>query len=920
MAFNKRQRLSENIEAIRTAFVLDRERRVATEAERALMRKYCGFGGLKCILNPVRELADAVYWPKSDLNLFAPVAELHRVLRTNSRDEREYKQYVDSLKSSVLTAFYTPAEITSALADVLGKYIQNPSYVLEPSAGAGAFVDAVLRNNRYADVMAFEKDMITGKILGHLHPEAKVRVEGFERIERPLLNHFDLALSNIPFGDIAVFDAEYTSSKEYGRRSATKAIHKYFFLKGLDAVRDGGVVAFITSRGVSDAPANAEMRVEMLRHANLVSAVRLPDNMFSDNAGTDVGSDLIILQKDTGKKVLSGEETLFTQTAEQEGTSNLFVNRYFLNHPEHIIHTDVRQGTDAYGKPAMIYGHNDGIPGIAGDLRRIADGDMRLHFSVSLYSGKKEQAQTNGAEPEINVPAVEKPMAETSGQTVSTSISLNRTGEQVQLSLFDLWDSMDEDEDDDDEEEEEREEEEVDEQEGQEEQDVDNTEEPEDPDYKYKILNWEDNLPINGFAELMMNLTPAQRAALRNIAEKHKDEQPGGTEREKHSEATADNKPDGQEKAKKETGKANEQPIEQPIDLTPRTYDLSVQAHHREGSIVIDKDGTPGVLRDITAYGAVFVPVNLPGNKREQLLHYVALRDAYERLYRYEANRHEADDKGRETLNARYDEFVSRYGCLNTKQNVKTILMDVSGRDILSLERAEDGKFVKADIFFRPVSFSVEEQVYAGTPEEALSASLNKYGYVDLDYMRKLTDSTIEELLSALQGRIFFNPLADGYEIKDKFVAGNVIEKAERIEDWIKEHEEDEHLSDVRRSLDALKASFPQRITFEELDFNFGERWIPTGVYSSYMSRLYDTDVRIAYMPGTDEYHVACGFRTMKITDEFMVKGYYRHYDGMSLLKHALHNTCPDMMKSIGTDENGNDIKIRDSEGIQLAN
>ena len=117
-----------------------------------------------------------------------------------------------------------------------------------------------------------------------------------------------------------------------------------------------------------------------------------------------------------------------------------------------------------------------------------------------------------------------------------------------------------------------------------------------------------------------------------------------------------------------------------------------------------------------------------------------------------------------------------------------------------------------------------------------------------------------------------------------------------------------------------MQDAAPQRITFEELDFNFGERWIPTGIYSAYMSHLYETDVRIAYAPGMDEFSAVCDRKNIKIWDEFCVKGYYRHYDGMSLLKHALHNTCPDMMKCIGQDENGNDIKVRDAEGIQLAN
>ena len=160
-----------------------------------------------------------------------------------------------------------------------------------------------------------------------------------------------------------------------------------------------------------------------------------------------------------------------------------------------------------------------------------------------------------------------------------------------------------------------------------------------------------------------------------------------------------------------------------------------------------------------------------------------------------------------------------------------------------------------------------------------------------------------EELLGALKGRIFYNPLVTGYEIKDRFIAGNVIEKAERIEAWIDGNPESERLPEVRQSLEALKEAEPEKIPFEDLDFNFGERWIPTGVYAAYMSRLFDTEVKIAYSASLDEFSVACGCRTMKITDEFLVKGYYRNYDGMHLLKHALHNTCPDMMKFIGKDE-----------------
>ena len=435
----------------------------------------------------------------------------------------------------------------------------------------------------------------------------------------------------------------------------------------------------------------------------------------------------------------------------------------------------------------------------------------------------------------------------------------------------------------------------------------------------YANINWEDNTPINGFYETMMTLTPEKRVALRQEAERHRQEQLKRL-------GVADTlnpafiPPMGEIKPLSEAV-PNHVETEQTVDtLTPHPYDRTLEPHHREGSIVLDASRNVGYLKDLTPYGAMFHPADLNGFQKEKLMLYISLRDAYERLYSYEAEHHEENKPQRGYLNTYYDEFVLRYGHLNAKQNVKLLLMDAAGRDILSLEREENGQFVKADIFERPVSFSIDEVVQANSPEEALSASLNRYGTVHIDYMRSLTDTTEEELLAALHGRVYFNPLLDNYEISDRFIAGNVIDKAERIEAWIADNGDHEHLAEAKEALQTLLDAVPQRITFEELDFNFGERWIPTGIYSAYMSHLYETDVRIAYAPGMDEFSAVCDRKNIKIWDEFCVKGYYRHYDGMSLLKHALHNTCPDMMKCIGEDENGNDIKVRDAEGIQLAN
>ena len=950
MAFNRKQRLRDNIEAIRTAFVLDREQRTPTARERLLLERYCGFGGLKCILNPAKELTDAIHWAKSDLELFAPTVELHRLVRENSRDNAEYKRYMDAMKQSVLTAFYTPPEITGTIADVLHEHGIRPDRVLEPSAGVGAFVDAVLENKPDADIMAFEKDLMTGKILKHLHPDQKVRIQGFEKIEKPFMNHFDLAISNIPFGDMAVFDPEFSGSRDTVRRSAGKTIHNYFFLKSLDAVREGGIVAFITSQGVLDAPSNAPIREYMMRNANLVAVTRLPNNLFTDNAGTEVGSDLIILQKNTGKKrELYDYEELFVQT--EKTPIGSFQNGY-VGSIGMISNADLISSTDPYGKPAYKVMHRGDIMQLAEDLREHVCVELPLQLDRELYDryslhpaqGKSTVTEVQPAPAATvmeNKIAAEKPQPAVEKPEIEQRPPKHTEG--VQLSLLDLWGMTEE---------------------------VRKEETPAkkkktakkgnpvrrmppkpqaqvtpkvtepgivarqgNPEDVYATINWVDNPPINGFYEMMMNLTPERRRELRGEAERHREGRQYATDMKTAPEKDTRQPETQPEVAATPAAPATEtaatslfpemeaeKPKEEAPDLSPRPYHRTPEMHLREGSLVASRAHDIGYLKDITPYGATFQPLGLTGYQKEKALLYVSLRDAYERLYRYESNRREENPQWREHLNTCYDEFVMRYGNLNAKQNVKLVMMDAAGRNILSLERAEDGKFVKADIFERPVSFSVENHVHAGTPEEALSASLNKFGTVNLDYMREITDGTEKELLSALKGRIFYNPLVTGYEIKDRFVAGNVIEKAERIEAWMGDNPDSERMPEVKQALDALKDAEPERIAFEDLDFNFGERWIPTGVYAAYMSHLFETDVKIAYSASMDEFSVACGYRTMKITDEFLVKGYYRNYDGMHLLKHALHNTCPDMMKSIGEDEHGNDIKVRDSEGIQLAN
>ena len=1087
MSYNRFQTMRDNIEAIRLALRLGVAGRSAqTPEEREVLRKYAGFGGLKCILNDANELSDAAKWSKSDIELFMPTVELRRLIHDYTKDDKEFARYMDSLKASVLTAFYTPTPVVDALSDAL-KYsgVEVKSF-LEPSAGQGAFIDSFLRNDRYpgAEVLAYEKDLLTGKILSALHPSILTRIEGFEKIERDFDGYFDVAASNIPFGDFAVADPAYAVSKEIAYRQATKTIHNYFFLKALDQVREGGLVAFIASQGVMNA-ASPFVRMELVKRADLVAALRLPNNTFSDNAGTDAGSDLIILQKHTGKKALSADEEFFIQSVVDRGTK-VPGNKFFQAFPQNVICTDAKVGTDQYGKPAIIYKHDGGVDGIANDLRTALDDSLHLRLNLELYNSNGIKPPTPDPvkpapptpKPEVKPEAPEqKPVAEKIEQKNEPllkqyqemkkkhpdAILLFRVGDfyeifgedaaqaseilgitltrrqngvdsRIELAGFphhalDMYlpklvraghrvaiceqledpkltkaarqkvvetvtpnqppksepkpaESPKSEAPHIEPPKVEPKHEPVKEIETDGSPDYSDNPDPrlfaynlfgelepiqkknnrrqykERPEEKtgpaprtesqpvkapsfrklsekelelYGSLNWDDNPPINGFYEAMMSIAHRQMEEMRLERESQEAAQaagiaPGETYIEK---TEGDFIPGGRARQPKVTAI----PIEPKMperDMSPRPFSEDIQFFHKNGSMVV-QDGMVGVLSDVRKTGATFNPLEMKPEQEKRAMLYITISETYQQLYNYEAETHEPSEHLREHLNRYYDEFVERYGNLNDKLNVRFIMGDANGRDTLGLERSENGMIVKADIFDHPVSFSVDEVTSVDTPMEALTASLNKYGGVNLEYMSSLVDMDEDTITRNLEGHIYYNPLVENYEIKDRFIAGNVVAKAEQVKAWIDREEErikdfpgydgvEPFIAMSRDSLKALEEARPRRIGFDELDFNFGERWIPAGIYSAYMSDLYETDVRIAYSSSMDEYSAEASRKNMKIWEEFCVRGYYRTYDGMSLLRHALHNTVPDIKKSIGKDDDGHDIKVPDSEAIQLAN
>lgn len=1051
--FNKSAHLRQNIDAIKAAFTLDRENRRATPEEKEILQAYSGFGAIKEVIDPLPKDGGKTT-PLTPL-----IEELHTVLKENTPNEREYKRYFGGIKDSILSAFYTPPVIVDALVSSLQQSGVTPLRAIDPSAGAGAFADSLRKSAPDAEITCFEKDLMTGIILKHLHPEDNIRVQGYETIEPKYSGYYDVAASNIPFGDVALFDPAFSTSTDPARRQATRTLHNYFFMKSVDTVRDGAIIAFITSQGVLNSEQNRPIREWLADKCDVVSAVRLPNSLFTDHAGTEVGSDLIVLQKrPSGEYPATERQADFIES--RKLSNGISVNNLFRQ-LDRVIQTGAKVGTDPYGKPAMEFTHSGGETGIAEDLRRMLGEDFSKHLDLERYLSfapeqteqtqeknvaapqiKPEQSTTvdiadasNKVEADVSTSHRQRPQEEErfpddldpfwqaiedawfpdekkfwdtihnvqseelDGQNAIRKANAEgfnldlETGELTPLATLEpIQDIMPV-------------------------QDTANEPTPEDlaefgawadeSDRRFMdehpptpedfgIIESIPEAPVQATMEPKQNIQTApagnfngtlfdmnnpailakpttkaapqvkvqqeplitlydlfgfseeERKQVNRPRRRKKTAKPKkGKEEERfidwreemqinaHREreekerqqrqASLDNTPlvfpveDARRAEQQEALRREQEQQEREEYLKPIPFKAEILPHYREGSLVSDEQNRIGYLRYMDSLQPMFHPLELTETQDRKASIYVEIRDTYYHLYQNEAERLEANPALREMLNRLYDNFTDRFGRLNEKKNLDLIKMDARGTEILSLERYIDGVAQKADIFHHPVAFNPNEITEATDAREALVASLNKYAGVNLEYMAGLTGGAKDSILEELHGSIYFNPEINGYEIADKYIAGNVIEKAKRVEHFLNDNPN--HIA-AADSLRALREAIPKPIAFDDLDFNFGERWIPTGIYEKYASHLFDADVTINFAANIDEYSVKADKTNVKITDQYAVKSQSRTFNGIHLMKHALQNTSPDITKKVNKliDGEMQEVKVRDPEAIQLAN
>lgn len=299
------EKFAANVRAIRCLKRIEAEERLATPEEQEILSRYVGWGGL----------------PQCFEETHSKYAELKSLL-----DEDEYA----AARASSLTAFYTPPVVIRGIYKALSQIGFTQGNILEPSCGTGNFIGLLPADMADSKAYGVEIDSISGRIAQQLYQNASISVNGFETVQMPD-SFFDVAIGNVPFGDFKVVDRRYDKHHWL--------IHDYFFGKALDKVRPGGIVAFITSKGTMDKE-NSAVRRYLAQRADLIGAIRLPDNTFKQNAGTEVTSDILFLQK---RDHITDLEQDWVQLDTDE--NGIRMNRYFVQHPEMVLGDMVMEST-----------------------------------------------------------------------------------------------------------------------------------------------------------------------------------------------------------------------------------------------------------------------------------------------------------------------------------------------------------------------------------------------------------------------------------------------------------------------------------------------------------------------------------------------------------------------------------------------
>lgn len=389
------QKLKENIAALRICLSVTGK---LTPVQVETVRKFNGWGMAKCVLYNPDVDSDWTSASVEDKKLRPLVKELHQLLSDEMKG-KEYKVAVESIKNAVLTSFYTPEIVVTTFYKVLKQY-HHVGKLYEPSGGSGVFVLGSRGILPLEEVIVYEKDLLTGKILEKLLPAAMnipvtVHIDGFEN--SGVGHEFDALCTNPPYGAFPVYDPAID-------KELCKKIHNYFVAKGLTKLREGGIMAYLITSAFLDTVSNKSAREYLFSNADFISLTVMPDNLMKESAGTEAGSHFLVVRKHTGKTEMSAEEKLLcvSENIQIAGKVTVSRNKYIETTGGITIGTQ-RVGTNQYGKPSVETWWHKPIQDIAEPFREILSRDFRLRYKDATmaicWPPESYVSATKGVEP-----------------------------------------------------------------------------------------------------------------------------------------------------------------------------------------------------------------------------------------------------------------------------------------------------------------------------------------------------------------------------------------------------------------------------------------------------------------------------------------------------------------------------------------
>ncbi|WP_226789869.1 helicase-related protein [Flagellimonas hadalis] len=888
MAYNISEKLQDNIRAIRIA-LSHQDGKELNSDEVSNLKKFSGFGGIKAILYPyaTKEEWSANGATKEDLKHRAGIMELHELLKENY-SETQYREIISSLRNSVLTAFYTPQVVPETLYTVLKAQNLQPKRLYEPSAGSGVFIsEAVRAFPELEQITAVEKDTLSGLVLSAINGTLSVPVEthitGFEKTPVTENYSYDLIVSNIPFGNFSVYDEAYPDKALSGK------IHNYFFVKGLDKLADGGLMAYITTDAFLNSPSNQKAREYLFGKADFISLSVMPDNLMKDTGNTEAPNHLLIVQKNATKETLSEEEALLITTVPLENEYGTYPsNSYIQQHRDIITGNILQPGKNQYGQAHETVWQQGDLNEIREKLGQTITEGFTTRLNRERYfqsqSLPKEKQEFGGRK------LTYLPMPENKSETVSVQLGLFDTAPAEQINRAIAYINP-----------------------------LDATVVRKESARMISTIRTTDE-PMH---ESIVLLAAKQQKSNRYLYKLY-----SNVKQIDHFSANwMDARLLGHE-LQNLSGELQgfghtftyegDQTLEGIFQLNGQAARpfTDIQAFHKEGTLIVYQ-GQVGTLSEIDGdfKNAVFQPLGMQTDKRfyEQ---YTSIRDQYLEISEKESTGTSVPQTERGELNQRYDRFISQYGQLNSQGNRRRILEDTAfGLTMLSsLERREGEHFVKSDMLTGTGQASTKRFV-TDDPIEALAHSLNDTGKVNIGFIGAAMGLEEPETIARLGEHIYLNPISNDWETADQFLSGNVVEKLRQAK---QQTDTENDTPQAQRSLNALEKVQPERIPFELLDFNLGERWIPVSYYERFAAELFEQHTDINYFPSLDAFKVTTGMNT-KVAREFAVtpKSGRTTY-GYTLLEHALENTTPFFTYEVSVGD-GKSIRVPDNEAIQLA-